>query len=96
MKNCTVYYPRNCLKTRTYSADFFDVQLFDDVKLKPKAHFVFHYHLSHMIDQFGPLVKALSFKAMNGYFKGLYSNNKTQKNLSQHLVKHHQFMMHLH
>ena len=49
-----------------------------------------------MIDQFGPLVKALSFKAMNGYFKGLYSNNKTQKNLSQHLVKHHQFMMHLH
>ena len=31
------------------------VQLFDDVKLKPKAHFNFHY--PHMIERFGPLVK---------------------------------------
>ena len=56
------------------------VQLFDDVKLKPKAHFVFHY--PHMIERFGPLVKTLRFGAKNGYFKGLYSNNKNRKNMS--------------
>ena len=70
------------------------VQLFHYVKPKPKAHFIFHY--PHMIDQFGPLVKTLRLETKNGYFKDLYSNNKTQKNICQHLAKRHQFIMHLH
>ena len=70
------------------------VLLFDDVKLKPKAHFIFHY--PHMNERFGPLVKTLRFEAKSGYFKGLYSNNKNQKNICQYLAKRHQFMMYLH
>ena len=69
-------------------------QLFDDVKLKPKAYFVFYY--PHMIERFGPLVKTLRLEPKNGYFKDLYSNNKNRKNICQHLAKRHQFIMNLH
>ena len=64
------------------------------IKLKSKAHFIFHY--PHMNERFGPLVKTLRFEAKNGYFEGLYSNNKNQKNICQYLAKRHQFMMYLH
>ena len=46
------------------------VKPFDDVKFKPKARFIFHY--PHKV----------WFQAKNGYFKGLYSNNKHWKNMS--------------
>ena len=55
------------------------VQPFDDANLKPKTHFVFYY--SHMIEQFGTLVKTVRFKTNSISVKGLYSSNKKRKNI---------------
>ena len=76
-----VYFYRINFNSRTYSVVFFKkyVQLFDDANLKPKTHFVFYY--SHMIEQFGTLVKTVRFKTNSISVKGLYSSNKKRKNI---------------
>ena len=52
-------------------------------------------HYPKMIDPLSPLVKTLRYEFKNGYFKGLYSNNK-RKNVRQYLAKRYQFMIYLH
>ena len=70
------------------------MDVFEDIRLKPKAHFLIYY--LKMIERFGPLIKHLRFESRNGYFNNLNSNNKNKENVCQYLAKRHQFMICLH
>ena len=68
-------------------------EVFPDVSIKPKAHFLRHYPL--MIKKFGPLIKTLRFEAKNGYLKSGVSITKNRKNVCQTMAKRHQMSMYL-
>ena len=76
--------------------EFFQLylQLFPDINMKPKAHFLTHY--LEMIRRFGPLVETLRFAANHQCFKSITNLYKNRKNIFLTMTKRHQFMMHLH
>ena len=78
--------------TKRFFTKYMDV--FEGTRLKSKACFIMHY--PDMIERISPLVKTLRFESKEGYFKGLYSNNKNRKNVCQYMAKRHQFMIYLH
>ena len=62
--------------------------------LKPKCHFLEHYHLH--IQKFGPLVKTLRFESKHSYFKYAVANSRNNINICKSMATHHQMMMYLH
>ena len=75
--------------------EFFQLylQLFSDINMTPKAHFLTQY--PEMIRRFGPLVKTLRFEAKQ-YFNSVIHLCKSRKNIFLTMTKRHQFMMYLH
>ena len=77
---------------KSFFSEFID--LFPEVNMKPKTHFLIHYPT--MIRRSGPFVKTLRFESKHSYFKSSLSGNKNRKNVWLSLAKRHQYMMYLH
>ena len=68
-------------------------ELYPEVNVKPKLHFLTHYPLN--IKKFGPLAKTLRFESKHSYFKNCITKSKNRKNMAYSMVRHHQMMMYL-
>ena len=77
---------------KSFFSEFID--LFPEVNMKLKAHFLIQYPT--MIKRFGSLVKTLRFESKHSYFKSSLSDNKNRKNVWLSLAKRHLYMIYLH
>lgn len=72
------------------------VELFPDVRLLPKQHFLEHY--PHLIRCFGPLVQlwTMRFESKHSFFKQIVKHTSCYKNVPLTLASKHQFMIAFH
>ena len=70
------------------------MDVFPNVIMKPKSHFLQHYPA--MIRTFGPLIKTLRFESKNTYFKSTFQSSKDRKNVCYSVAERHQMLMYIH
>lgn len=71
------------------------IELFPNVKLRPKHHFVTHY--PYLIGQFEPLIRfwTMRLESKHSYFKNVVRHTRNFKNVTKTCTERHQYLQSL-